>query len=864
MVRVRQARAARARFGVVLLAALTALTLGSGVSHAGPGIPGVVSLSQPDGSRLRARIRGDEFQNWVEAADTGHTVVFDKARRQWEYAERDAEGALRGTGARATDDGRNVPRSLKPGVRPNRDTTLEAGHERMIRRPRIGAGSQVLGSDGVLEGQSGGAAAGPVDTLPDLGVISGSRKLLIVLINFSNRQLTTTAANWNSTIFSTTSGAKSVVNYFSQNSFGQLTVDPATHTQQGNPQGIVTVTVSNAHPDSGGTFNYTVESGILNNALAQAATYVDFPSFDTNSNGTLEQSELSIYFVYAGYEASGSGLHPSIWAHAWSGNNVTAGGRYVTRWALNGELNNAGAQHPMGVIVHELGHALCGLPDLYDTSYTNAGLGQFSLMAGGSWGFDSGEYSGTTPVALDAWSREFLGWTTPSTPAVAGTITLAGSLAAANNAVKLVNSSVATAEYWLVENRTMTTGWDRGLRGLIGASSGGVLVLHVDNTASINRYTAGGHQGVMVEQASTTGCNMATSTCRGTIASLFAAGGNAKFGLTTNPAARYYSGQVGDMEISNVSAPGASVTFDLVPGVTAALAGDARPDLLWRNTFTGEVCLWYLDGATMVQYAYSLTAGAAWSIVTTGDFDGDGSADILWRNPSTGQICVWFMHGAVVTGYALGSSAAPPWVIAGVGDFDGDGKADILWRNGTSGQVCLWFMNGATMTRYAFAPPAATTWSVVGVGDFDGDGKLDTLWQNPTSGQVCVWFMDGAAVLRYTLAPSAGPGWSVAAVHDMDGDGSLDIIWRNGGSGQVCLWFMDGATLLRYAFAPSAATAWTFGGVGNFDGDGKPDFLWRNVTTGQDCIWFMDGATMLRYAFAPSAGSNWSLAGIVR
>lgn len=39
----------------------------------------------------------------------------------------------------------------------------------------------------------------------------------------------------------------------------------------------------------------------------------------------------------------------------------------------------------MGVIAHEMGHAMGGLPDLYDTTNTNAGLGAYSLMSGGAW-----------------------------------------------------------------------------------------------------------------------------------------------------------------------------------------------------------------------------------------------------------------------------------------------------------------------------------------------------------------------------------------------------------------------------------------------------------------------------------------------
>jgi M6 family metalloprotease-like protein len=836
-------------------------------SYAGPAAPNLVTLSQPDGSRFSAIMRGDEFQNWIETLNSRHTVIYNHHKNQWEFAEKLPNGLLQPSGIRVMQGAKNAPSFLPTEVKPGRNDELEGHHLLHLQNVLQHRLNSAFSS--AIDIQS--PSASPEIFMPEAEDLSqasvvGPRYVLIVLVNFANRSLVSTAANWYSSIFSTTHGAKSVANFFAENSFGKMELSPIAHTQPGNPLGIITANIADSHPNSAGAFNYTVESTILNHALAQAASYVNFASYDVNGNGTLEQSELTIYFVYAGYEASGSGQRPSIWAHAWGGYNVLAGTKYVTSWAMNGELNNASVQHPMGVIAHELGHSLCGLPDLYDTSYTNAGVGNFSLMAGGSWGADTSEYLGTTPVALDAWSREYLGWTTPTTPSSNGPISLAGSLASAGNAIKLMNSSASSMEYWLVENRTATAGWDRGLRGLLASPTyaGGMLILHVDKNASINRYVAGSHQGVVVEQASTNPCNMLMTGCRGATNTLFSSGSNGNFGLYTTPNTNYYNNTVSNFSLANFSAAGSTMTAIFTSGETVAYIADGKPDILWRNPSTGQVCIWFMNGETLLNYAYTINADSAWIAAKVADFDGDGKPDILWRNTNTGQNCIWFMSGATLLRNASLPDAGVAWTIADVADFDGNGKPDILWRNLNTGQNCMWFMNGATLLRYANLPDAGVAWILAGVSDFDGDGKADILWRNSSTGQNCTWFMNGAVLLRHAYPPDAGLAWAIAGVADFNGDGKADILWRNSNTGQNCMWFMNGATLLRYANPPDAGVTWTIAGVADFDGDGKIDILWRNSSSGQNCIWFMNAATMLRYNFAPSAPSPWVIAGTIR
>ena len=65
----------------------------------------------------------------------------------------------------------------------------------------------------------------------------------------------------------------------------------------------------------------------------------------------------------------------------------------------------------IGVFCHEFGHVI-GLPDAYDTNYSTTGVGQWSLMGGGSWGSvgTDGFSPGSDPAPFMAWERLALGW----------------------------------------------------------------------------------------------------------------------------------------------------------------------------------------------------------------------------------------------------------------------------------------------------------------------------------------------------------------------------------------------------------------------------------------------------------------------
>ncbi len=49
----------------------------------------------------------------------------------------------------------------------------------------------------------------------------------------------------------------------------------------------------------------------------------------------------------------------------------------------------------------------------------------------------------------------------------------------------------------------------------------------------------------------------------------------------------------------------------------------------------------------------------AWQIFGVGDLDGDGKTDIVWRNTTTGDVAVWLMNGVVIKQARIVAAGVP-------------------------------------------------------------------------------------------------------------------------------------------------------------------------------------------------------------
>ena len=140
--------------------------------------------------------------------------------------------------------------------------------------------------------------------------------------------------------------------------------------------------------------------------------------------------------------------------------------------------------------------------------------------------------------------------------------------------------------------------------------------------------------------------------------------------------------------------------------------------------------------------------GSGWEMIATGDFTGNGRDDLLWRNTTTGDLYTWSMNGVTLESLNDASFEGAPgnlgaaWSVGGVCDFSGDGNEDLVWVNSADNDVQIWEMNDAgDVARISFpAGQLGTEWHFGGVAELTGDTTPDLLWNND-AGRIAIFGM---------------------------------------------------------------------------------------------------------------------------
>ncbi len=153
--------------------------------------------------------------------------------------------------------------------------------------------------------------------------------------------------------------------------------------------------------------------------------------------------------------------------------------------------------------------------------------------------------------------------------------------------------------------------------------------------------------------------------------------------------------------------------------------GDGDLDLLvWEGAGRGLV-VWQLDGATWESEA-PIVPGAPtdrnFEPIATGEFNGDGQPDVLFRNSATGELRAWLIidnEMVAETGFTPFGVSNLDWTVVAAGDFNGDNSDDLLYQNAISKRLVVWFMAGTVrLCGTYFDPdklvdPLYPYWSVV-------------------------------------------------------------------------------------------------------------------------------------------------------
>src|ERR1700704_143623 len=287
------------------------------------------------------------------------------------------------------------------------------------------------------------------------GPLRGTVRVIVVLVDFSDKQMVQTRQHFQDLFFSLGQPKKSVREYYRDVTHGLIDLQGDVIGPLRLPQTVKTY----ANGASGMGRASPNAQTMAFDPVSAADPVVDFTPFDNDGNGFVD----AFIVIHAGSGGEVTGSSDDIWSHKWV---LPGGARAVDRTKIFAYLT-VPEDCKIGVCAHELGHLLFGFPDLYDTDSTSEGIGNWCLMAAGSWGG-----GGDTPVHPCAWCKANQGWVGVDNRMTNAIVNMAD-VKKSNTVHRLWKNGPAGNEYFLLENRQMA-GFDMSL------PTGGLAVWHID------------------------------------------------------------------------------------------------------------------------------------------------------------------------------------------------------------------------------------------------------------------------------------------------------------------------------------------------------------------------------------------------
>ena len=543
---------------IILSIALAMLTL---TASAVPARRTQRTLTLSDGTQVTATLSGDENYHYWKTAD-GRAFVMNEENIPQEISLQQAQSKLQ-----AKVQARNAHRIAK----------------RTKRKAAWGA-----------------------ETNP----ISGERKGLVILVNYKDKKMQHTQAEYNDYFnkagYSDNNCTGSVRDYFLSQSYGKFSLDF-------DVMGPVTLSKNLSYygdNDSDGNDKHAAE--MVAEAVKLAVSGIDLKRYDWDGDGYVDQ----VYVVYAGYGEHADAPANTIWPHEFELSEaakyndgpgaLTINGVTIDTYACSSELRGSSGNKMdgIGTACHEFSHCLA-IPDMYDTSADgeNFGMNVWDLMDYGSYNGEDGY--GETPAPFTSYERMYCGWLTPVELTQPCNVNDMPAITKEPVAYLIRNDNPKfPGEYYLLENHQQES-WDAY------APAHGMLVLHVDFNSNawkqntVNNVASHQRMTIIPADGKLSHYNTAGDTWPGT---------SKKTALTdsSNPAAKLYNLNSNGRKfmgrpIENIAEKDGLISFTFDGG--KALPQLATPTALpaTQVTASGFTAQWQkVEGAT--SYEVQLTA----------------------------------------------------------------------------------------------------------------------------------------------------------------------------------------------------------------------------------------------------------------
>lgn len=500
----------------------------------------ILTFSQEKGPDVKLRVFGDESYSRYENLD-GYTVVYDFDLGLFCYAY-----LIRGEFVSSGVDLSHAPpekiwRHLKESEQV-RNAKFEARYAKMSPPKDPYEPIATFRTFGPNKG-----------LLTDRRVSEGDIKGLTIMVHFKDVKSTVTREDLDNMLngenYTENGNFCSVREYFRLMSGGKLNYTNVV-------VGPVTLSKNRSY-----YFNHPLVEEALNLAIASG---VNLKMFDSQDEGIVD----AINILYAGQTQYIE--RSDLWPH----NHILElrHGDMKTHFYMVSSLGRSKEDLSIGTFCHENGHMLCRWPDIYDYGVRDgdfeksAGLGSYCLMSAGNH-----NDRGRTPSPVCAYLRYLVGWCDnvvfldkpDEYQAVHGdysTALIFKSRKCINVPDELCN------EFFLIENRSQL-GIDKDI------PSSGLAVYHCDILGS-NEWQGGTptkHYQCGLLQADGH-LDLETNRNMGDETDLFTETAGTAISHSTLPSSNLWDGSESGLIISNISAPGQTVTFQVgTSGISPAI-----------------------------------------------------------------------------------------------------------------------------------------------------------------------------------------------------------------------------------------------------------------------------------------------------